>query len=306
MSIITQRFVPQTFDWGERLSSLYKIAEEYGCIFFEIYSEAPVEEDLETTAFGFPITIQASYLDEEQWPVTRGKVQLTDVSQFEEGLESLNTFADFWGLAALKGAKVMPIFAGSVLNLSVGMETLERAEQLYAACLKLPDDRRDLVKRALFWYGQASGNTSPFVRFTALWNVVEILSETSPSKVREDRIDELNDYVQQKLRKGKLKPGHIQDCYLKFVYVSIREQVSDALRRLFPEDEAKRWIGECFDYYSLGEIHTPEYSFYELRNQLNHGRITQDNEEDHTKIEWRLIDLRHLACSMLEAVLSGK
>lgn len=300
------RLVTQNFDWHERLHSLHEIAEECNCVFFEIYSEEPVEADLETTAFGCRITVQASYDDEKQWPVTRGRVHLTDTSQLEEGLESLNNFADFWGLASLHGAKVMPAFAGRSLNLPVGVETLERAEQLYSAYQELPDDRRDLVKRALFWYGQASGNTSPFVQFTALWNVVEILSETSPSKVREDQVDELNKYIRQKLNEGELKPGHIAECYHRFVYVSVRDQVSDALRRLFPEDEAERWIDECFDYHFDEETRIPEYGFYRLRNELNHGAVTQNNEEDHTKIEWRLVDLRGLARSMLEAVLSGK
>jgi hypothetical protein len=300
------RLVTQNFDWHERLHSLREIAKECNCIFFEIYSVQPVEEELETTAFGCLITVHISYNDEKQWPVTRGRVHLTDASQLEEGLESLSSFADFWGLASWHGAKVVPVFAGRSPSLSVGVETLERAEQLYSAYQELPDDRRDLVKRALFWYGQASGNTSPFVQFTALWNVVEILSGTPRPQMRKDGVDGLNEYVKQKLKKGRLKPGHIKECYYKFVHVGIREQVSDALRRLFPEDRAEQWIDECFDYHFDEETHIPEYSFYELRNQLNHGAIAQDNEEDHTKIEWRLVDLRHLAYNMLEAILSGK
>jgi hypothetical protein len=217
-------------------------------------------------------------------------------------LRALEIWADFLCLAngnpKITVEVQLPVQAVIVTERELRVDDLDRWGELVSYYANLPEPDKTRVSNALWWYrkGCTAEKYSLFDGYTAYWNCLEILCGVSGSKVREgDQVDiEIQKYLKAK---KKVKTGHILECYNTWVNYSIKAQVEDALKDILGITQGEQWAFYCFS------VQPPEDRFYQIRNDINHGNIRENNSDDYKRVYLRGMLLWQLVFRMLNKKL---
>lgn len=217
-------------------------------------------------------------------------------------LGTLEMWADFLCLAngnpKIKVEVQLPVQAVITTTRELSARDLDRWAELIQSHSGLPDAEKKQVANALWWYrkGCAAAKYSVFDGYTAYWNCLEILCGASGSKIREG--EQVAVAVQDYLKgKKEIKPGHILHCYNTFVNYSISAQMEDALKAVLGDEKGEQWAFYCF------KVQPPKDRFYQIRNDINHGNIRENDGVAYKRVYLRGLLLWQLVIQVLHSKL---
>lgn len=281
-----------TFDWGDwgiRISRpTYRV---------KVYGENPTSQEDEPL-----VNVHFHELTGET--VFPGEIELPERSKrgIELALRAIEIWADFLCLAngnpKIQVEIQLPVQAIIVAKRELRADDLTRWAELVSYHASLSEPEKTQVENALWWYrkGCAAIKYSLFNGYTAYWNCLEILCGVSGSKIRKgEQVDaKIQEYLENK---RKVKTKHIVHCYNAFVNYSIKAQVEDALRDLLGAEQGERWAFYCFS------VQPSKDQLYQIRNDINHGNIRENNRDDYERVYLRGLLLRWLIFQILNKKL---
>jgi hypothetical protein len=217
--------------------------------------------------------------------VFSGSIDLAENSKqgIDRALGALELWADFLCFAS-GNPKVtieieLPVQAvisiGRHIDEQIGKQLLEAAGHFHF----LDPEDKSRVLRALWWYRKGCNTAyySVFDSYTSYWNCLEILCDVSGSKMRQDA--DLDEAIDNYLKgKKSFQRGHILQCYNQFVNYSIASQIKDALVPPFGPEQASRWAYYLFDQHPESE------RLYQIRNDINHGNIQENDALNYERV----------------------
>jgi len=252
----------------------------------------------ETTQQASPIKVFVSELSAEG--VFPGEIELPEKTKegISKALYVLELWADFLCLAVgnpkIRIEVQRPIQAVIASRSKLEPASLDRWGELTASYFQLEDNERKRVASALWWYRKACAAAyySVFDGYTAHWNCLEILCNVSGGKINKG--PEVDEAIQNYLKgKKEIKAGHILECYNRFVSYSIKSQMKDALKNMLGEEQANQLVYQCF------EILPEKDRLYQIRNDINHGNISENSAQDHERVYLRGMLLSNVVMTLL-------
>ncbi len=260
----------------------------------KVVGENPEQED--------PINIFVNELYEEA--VFSGEIEIPKSTKqgIVRALWALERWADFLCLAMgnpkIRVEVQRPVTAVITSRRKMDPAALGRWGKLTAFHSQLKEGERRRIANALWWYRKACAAAyySVFDSYTAYWNCLEILCNTSGSRLNKGPgVDEaIQDFLRGKTR---IKAGHILECYNRFVNYSIPRQMKDALKPVLGEEQSEQFIHQCF------EIQPKEDRLYQIRNDINHGNIRENTSQDLERVYLRGMLLSNVVMSLLHSKL---
>ena len=229
-----------------------------------------------------------------------GEVELPENTMRGIGLalSSLERWANFLCLAngnpKIQVEVQLPVRAVAETTRELTVSDLDTWADLINYHASLPDAEKQQVENALWWYrkGCAASKYSVFDGYTAYWNCLEILCGVSGSKIRQG--EQVAADVQSYLRdKKQISPGHILHCYNAFVNYSIAAQMEDALKTSLGTEQGEQWAFYCF------KVQPSHDRFYQIRNDINHGNIRENDGRAYQRVYLRGMLLRQLVLRVL-------
>jgi hypothetical protein len=228
--------------------------------------------------------------------------EITIPEKTKEGIgravNHLEIWADFLCLATGNPKLIVeiqrPLVANIQIRTDMDVASLDRWSDLTQNHVALPGAERQQVSRALWWYRKACVATSysVFDGYTARWNCLEILCGVSGSQVKQEpsAARKIQDYL-----KGKksITPGHIQECFNRWVNYSIAQQMRDVLSKLLDDRQAAQIVRECF------EVTPEENRLYQIRNDINHGNILENSAVEYERVYMRGTVLLQIVMKLL-------
>lgn len=175
--------------------------------------------------------------------------------------------------------------------------------------LKLISDKSDklgkkeieVYLRALEWYRFGINSKSPFNRFLAFYNSIELFSEGTSeikkSKTEKDKC--IKEYFKDLsiTSISEIERRHINDCYKKCLETSSKDKMMFAFEKVF--DGIKEKISEFSKKFFEGDK-----NFYWIRNAIAHGNLSEYREDDKTFVKKNLRDIHFMAQEFLKKIIS--
>lgn len=231
--------------------------------------------------------------------VVRKKRSGDDVSSISADLAETERFFDALSFEQLgKHIQVTPRGVISHrLRISGGLEQKHVDKALLVLERWQGHGRRNVLDRVFAWYRESWLASSLFNQYSMLWNALEVLVrdyEDEAGKPKGERLAEVKEYLESKMEQLELK--HVYHAYNEIARMSIPSEMKRGFHALLGQD-AERAIDLCFDRKPK------ESRLYQIRNDINHGAITERNEEEVDRVVEGLNPLADITFNALSSAL---
>ena len=182
----------------------------------------------------------------------------------------------------------------------------DRVQKVVEALGKLSPAVARKVRSALYWVREPrqlmwEGYRSDVLRvYAGYWNAFECLVEAvcliqpQTKLCRTEKQAGIDAFVE--VRKGKLDPAAVSECYKSFVDPGFVAKASHALRVCSP-DRADQYVMECF------KMKPEQDRLYNIRNAINHGDVDADDPLELLRVEDRHSRLWMIVFGMLGLII---
>ena len=273
------------------------VQEKWGddLVFF-LYGGINVTEDVDIPELGIRVEAERKegrfVFGAPEAYVCRVKIKSIDFPGYIDAVERLEQFLNAWHVVSW--AKPIHYFCalfhqpngGGITNLS---SDLSNIRQFMNAASWSEDHLRVLIDRAAWWLRHSrhefssSGHETPaFQRYTSYWNAFECLMEVicdivsplflSPAQKKQAVAEffKLLDHVPT--------PEDVDTCYRAHVNPGFHARARHALIVVFGLI-GEQYYDECF------RKQPKQNRLYQIRNDINHGKIVEFNVEDRRRVE---------------------